>query len=99
MTAFTLKAAPVQQGLFIASSYDRRPPPQAVTDKRQADMFAGGTVVMDLVNNTGIDLRDFEAEIRAALVATGAMPEELADVISARIIEKNGRRCAVLECL
>lgn len=98
MTTFTLKAAPVQQGLFIASSYDRRPPPQAVTDKRQADMFAGGPT-MDLVNNTGIDLRDFEAEIRAALVATGAMPEELADVISARIIEKNGRRCAVLECV
>ncbi len=54
---------------------------------------------MDLVNNTGIDLRDFEAEIRASLIATGALPEELADVLSARIITKNGRPCAVLECL
>lgn len=34
-------------------------------------------------NNTPCDLRDFHAEIKASLLATGTMPEDLADLFVA----------------
>ena len=39
---FTLTAAPVQQGLFLPSKYERKPKPPAPSlsdDERQGDMF------------------------------------------------------------
>lgn len=38
---------------------------------------------VDIVNNTGCDIRQFEVEILAALRANGALPEALADLFIA----------------
>lgn len=40
-----------------------------------------------LVNNTGCDIRDFDAEIIAAVRNGGRLPEELADLFTLTIIE------------
>jgi len=37
--------------------------------------------------NTACDLRPYHAEIRASLLATGELPEELADLFSARLVD------------
>ncbi len=102
MTAFTLKAAPVQQGLFIPSSFEKKPAPLPVADKRQADMF-GGTVTtlkaslsevkdrkiqMNDYEHTG-DLRHGEEDLRAAgftVVGSGELTDGDGDLIGYVII-------------
>ena len=39
------------------------------------------------VNNTGLDLSDFDAEIAKALRETGALPEELNDTLVAVLVD------------
>ncbi len=53
------------------------------------------------VNNTNIDLRDFEAEIQASLLATGKLPEELDDVLTVRVLpaDQDGFTRFVLDVL
>lgn len=49
------------------------------------------------VNNTGCDLGAFWPAVRASLTATGAMPEELADLFTAEVVEVDGQKRFIVE--
>lgn len=53
-----------------------------------SDMETTGTKEKNFLwaNNTGCDLRAFDSEITASLKATGALPEELADIFTATLV-------------
>lgn len=48
-----------------------------------------------LVNNTGSDIRMFDAELLQA-VETGVLPEELQDVFILQVIEVEGEKRGIL---
>lgn len=49
-----------------------------------------------LVNNTGCDIRDFDAEIIAAVRNGGTLPEELADLFDLKVIIVDGEVRGIL---
>lgn len=50
-----------------------------------------------LVNNTGVDVRDFEAALFASINTGAELPEEIADIFTLRTFEVNGQRRGVVE--